>query len=178
MKKIFAIGALWAAAAIGAAAQSATPQAAKPQDPWAKLGFLLGDWVGVDTGAPGEGSGACAFAFALDKSVLVRTSWAKFPPKPGEKTGISHEDLLYIYPDGAGAFRAVYFDNEKHVISYVLSFPAKAKAVTFESDPAMKGPRYRMTYEQASDGTLKNVFAIAPPGQDFTAHVEGTLKHK
>jgi hypothetical protein len=166
-------------AAAALLAQRTAPQAAKPQDPWAKLAFLVGDWEGVGTGAPGEATGGCAFAFALDKSVLVRTNWAKFPPKPGEKTGLSHEDLLYIYPDGAAVgLRAIYFDNEKHVIAYILSFPAKADAVTFESDPAQKGPRYRMTYELAADKTLKNAFFVAIPGQDFKPYMVGTLKRK
>jgi hypothetical protein len=179
MKKAFGMMILLCGAAVFLAAQGTAPQAPKPQDPWAKLAFLVGDWVGVGTGAPGEAAGGCTFAFALDKSVLVRTNWAKFPPKPGEKTGLSHEDLLYIYPDGAaGALRAIYFDNEKHVISYIVSFPAKADAVAFESDPAQKGPRYRMTYELAADKTLKNAFFVAMSGQDFKPYTEGTLKRK
>ena len=179
MKKTFGMMILLCGAAAALLAQGAVPQATKPQDPWAKLAVLAGDWGGVGTGAPGEAAGGCAFAFALDKSVLVRTNWAKFPPKPGEKMGMSHEDLLYIYPDGAaGALRAIYFDNEKHVISYIVSFPARADAVTFESDPAQKGPRYRMTYELAADRMLKNAFSVAMPGQDFKSYMEGTLKRK
>jgi hypothetical protein len=179
MKKAFGTTVLILGAAAALLAQGTAPQAAKPLDPWGKLAFLLGDWVGIGTGAPGEAVGGSAFAFALDKSVLVRTNWAKYPPKAGEKTGLSHEDLLYIYPEGAGGgLRAIYFDNEKHVISYIVSFPAKVDAVTFESDPAQKGPRYRMTYELAADKTLKNAFFIAMPGQDFKPYTEGTLKRK
>ena len=179
MKKAFLFAPLLTLALGCLAAAAAAPQAAKPQDPWAGLSFLVGDWAGVGTGGPGEAAGGTSFAFALDKAVLVRTNWAKFPPKPGEKAGLSHEDLLYIYPGGGdGALRAIYFDNEKHVISYIVSFPAKANAVVFESDPAQKGPRYRMTYELKADASLKNVFFVAPPGQDFKAYMEGTLKKK
>jgi hypothetical protein len=159
--------------------QGAAPQTAKVQDPWAGLNFLVGEWTGVGSGAPGEATGGSSFAFGLDKSVLVRTNWAKFPPKPGEKTGVSHEDLMYFYFDaGQDGPRAIYFDNEKHVIHYLVTFPAKPNAAAFESDPAQKGPRYRITYELKADKTLKNVFLIAPPGQDFQPYVEGTLRKK
>jgi hypothetical protein len=179
MKHKFATTVLLSAAAVVLFAQGAAPQVTKTADPWAGLAFLVGEWVGVGSGAPGEASGGCAFAFALDRSVLVRTNWAKFPPKPGEKAGLSHEDLLYIYPEGStGTFRAEYFDNEKHVIHYIVSFPAKADAATFESDPSAKGPRYRMTYELAPDKTLKNTFLVAMPGQDFKPYTEGTLRKR
>jgi hypothetical protein len=159
--------------------QSAAPQAGKPADPWAKLNFLIGEWTGVGSGAPGEATGGTTFAFGLDKSILARTNRAQYPPQPGQKTGLLHEDLMYVYFDaGSDAPRAVYFDNEKHVIHYLVAFPSKPDAVAFESDPAAKGPRYRMTYELNADKTLKTVFFIAPPGRDFKPYVEGTLKRK
>ena len=45
-----------------------------------------------------------------------------------------HSDLLYIYPEGSG-FKAIYFDNEGHVIHYAISFPARQpgrRFLTFE----------------------------------------------
>jgi hypothetical protein len=159
--------------------QGAAPQSGKPTDPWAKLNFLVGEWTGVGSGAPGEATGGATFAFGLDKSVLMRTNWAKFPPKPGEKTGVSHEDLMVFYFDaGSDAPRAIYFDSEKHVLHYLVTFPSKPNAVVTESDPGQMGPRYRMTYELNADKTLKTGFFIAPPGQDFKPYLEGTLKRK
>ena len=152
-------------------------QAPKPADPWARLNFLIGEWRGVGTGAPGEAEGGTSFAFNLDKKILVRNNWAKYPPKAGEKTGLSHDDLMIIYPAGDGStFRAMYFDNEGHVIPYSLSFSQKPDAVVFETDSAQPGPRFRMTYELRPDGTLANVFWIAPPGGEFKVYVQGTLK--
>jgi len=154
-------------------------QAAKPPDPWARLNFLVGEWEGTGGGAPGAAIGGTTFAFDLDKNILARKNWAKYPPKPGEKTGLSHEDLLFIFPlPGESSMRAIYFDNESHVINYTVSFPQKGDSVIFESDPAQKGPRFRMTYELNADKTLKNVFFIAPPGQEFKPYVEGLLKKK
>lgn len=161
------------------AGEQVPAQVSQASDPWARLNFLIGEWEGVGTGAPGEAVGGTSFAYGLDKKILVRKNWAKYPPKPGEKTGISHEDLLMIYPSsGEPPFRAIYFDNESHVINYSVMFPQKADSAIFETDPAQKGPRFRMTYELAPDRTLKNVFLIAAPGEDFKVYVQGTLKKK
>jgi len=179
MKRLMLVAAVLLAGAGQIFGQAPAPQSGPPLDPWARLNFLVGEWIGVGSGAPGEGMGGTTFAFGLDKSVLVRTNWAKFPPKPGEKTGVSHEDVMYFYFEaGQDAPRAIYFDNEKHVIQYLVAFPSKPNTVMTESDPGQKGPRYRMTYELNADKTLKTVFFVAPPGQDFKPYVEGTLKRK
>jgi len=160
------------------AASAQTPPA-KPDNPWAKLNFLVGEWQGIGSGAPGEATGGTTFSFELGGKVLLRKSWAKYPPKPGEKEGLSHEDLMIIYPASGGApFRAVYFDNEGHVINYAVSFPDQANSAVFETEPGPPGPRFRLTYGLGSAGTLENVFWIAAPGGDFKAYVQGTLKRK
>jgi hypothetical protein len=154
-------------------------QAPKPADPWARLNFLVGDWEGVGTGAPGEAVGGTGFTFGLDKHVLVRKNWAKYPPKAGEKAGLSHEDLMIIYPASDGAsFRAIYFDNEGHVIHYAVSFPQSPHSAVFETDSAGQGPRFRMTYALKADGGLENVFWIAPPAGEFKVYVQGSLRKK
>jgi hypothetical protein len=161
---------------VGIASAQTTGTAGTP-DPWAQLSFLVGSWVGIGTGSPGEASGGTTFSFELQKNVLVRKNWAKFPPKPGEKAGATHEDLVYIYPStGETPFKAIYFDSEGHVIPYAASFPQKPNAVVFESEPGPPGPRYRLEYELNTDGILKNVFSVAPPGQDFKPYMQGLLK--
>jgi len=154
-------------------------QVSKPPDDWARLNFLAGEWEGVGTGVPGEAVGGTSFAFDLDKKILIRKNWAKYPPKPGEKIGLSHQDLVIIYrAPGESSFRAIYFDNEDHVINYLVRFPQKPDAVAFETDPAQKGPRFRLTYELGADGALKNVFLIAAPGEEFKVYAQGALKKK
>jgi hypothetical protein len=158
--------------------QQLTAQASKTPDPWARLSFLFGEWEGVGSGAPGEVEGGTTFALALDKNILLRKNWAKSLPKPGEKTGLTHEDLMIIYPTPDGSpYRAIYFDNEGHVINYLVSFPQKPEAAVFETEPAQKGkgPRFRLTYELSTDGTLNNVFLIAGPGEEFKVYTQGKL---
>lgn len=158
---------------------SAAAQTPKLADPWTGLNFLVGEWEGVGSGAPGEAVGGTTFAFNLDKKILIRKNWAKYPPKPGEKTGLSHEDLMIIYPSADGSsFRAVYFDNEGHVIHYTVAFPQAPNSAVFETDSAQQGPRFRMTYELKSDKGLENTFWIAPPGGEFKVYVQGSLRRK
>jgi hypothetical protein len=67
-------------------------------DNWDPFRFVLGDWTGAGSGTPGEGTGAFSFKPELNGKILVRRSRADYPPKPGEKNGTSHEDLLIVYP--------------------------------------------------------------------------------
>jgi len=176
LKRLSMIG-LAAVLAVGvASAQTQTPQ---PADAWARLNFLVGDWQGVGSGAPGEAVGGTTFAFGLDKKILIRKNWAKYPAKPGETSGLSHEDLMIIYPAADGSsFRAIYFDNESHVIPYAVTLPQKPNAAVFETEAGQPGPRFRLTYELNADSVLENVFWIAAPGGEFKVYVRGSLKRK
>jgi len=150
-------------------------QTAAAKDPWAPLQFLVGTWIGEGSGEPGpSGTGGSTFFFELDKQILVRNNWAKYPPRPGEKTGISHEDLMIIYPDSSGAaMRAIYFDNEEHVIEYSVQ-PAGSDVV-FESAGSPSTPSYRLTYTSTGADHAKLKFEIAPPGKSFATYIEASV---
>ena len=92
-----------------------------------QLEFLLGKWTAVDTAK--NSSGAFSFELELNKKIIVR-----------HNTAPDHEDLLVIYIEDET--RAVYFDNEGHVIHYKVSVPSENRAV-FESGGT---PKYRLTY--------------------------------
>jgi hypothetical protein len=150
-----------------------------PANPWARWQFLVGSWEGTGSGEPGEGAGTFSFAYELDGKILVRRSRVDYPPKPGEKTGLTHQDLVIVYPSSEGSsFRAIYFDTEGHVINYLVTFPEKQPAVVFESDPSQPGPRYRLTYDADAKGILAVTFSIAPPGGPFKVYVAGTSRRK
>jgi hypothetical protein len=152
---------------------------AQTEDRWKPFQFLLGSWAGVGSGKPGEASsGSTTFSYDLAKKIIVRKNKAEYPPKAGEKKGQVHEDLLIIYPQtGASQFRAIYFDNEGHVINYGISFPAERSAV-FESETIEQQPRFRLTYETTKDGQLSVQFFVAPPGGELKPYVKGLLKRQ
>lgn len=140
---------------------------AQTDDPWKKLDFLLGDWVGVagekDTQL-GAGQGAFSFQSELNRKIIVRHNQARY------ESGASHDDLMVIYLDAPNDTpRAMFFDTEGHVIRYGLAFPAPNRVV-FESDGSQRGPRYRLTYWM-ENGSLNGRFEISGPAGDYKVYL-------
>ena len=72
--------------------------------------------------------------------------------------------------------KAMYFDNEGHVIHYDVSTP-KLESVVFLSSLG-QGPRYRLAYELA-DGVMTGKFQMQMPGQtDWHTYLEWSGGHK
>jgi hypothetical protein len=145
-------------------------------DPWARWRFLLGEWTGTGAGDPGAGSGGSTFALELDGRILVRHNRADYPATP-ERAAVAHRDLLIVYPGTCDSlFRAIYFDNEGHVIPYRVLVPAQGGHAIFDSEASEPGPRFRLTYEAQADSGLEVVFFMAPPGGELKRYVAGTLR--
>jgi hypothetical protein len=143
---------------------------------WAPLQFLAGSWKGIGSGEPGSGEGGFTFDFDLGSRIMVRKNWATYAPKPGQAE-VRHEDLMIVYPEPADSrLHAVYFDNEGHVIRYVVLPGSRSNSVAFESDAMQPGPRYRLDYDLDDKGELTIAFSIAPPGQPFKTYTKGTAR--
>ncbi len=144
-------------------------------DPFASLRFLLGTWVGEGGGQPGRASGEATFSLELDGHALARTSWAQGPAAPG-RPAARHEDRLTLYPEG-GRLRALYVDNDGHVIHYTVV--ATADGAEFLGDPG-PGPRFRLTYRRTGAETVSLAFDIAPPGKPeaFATYLRADMRRK
>jgi hypothetical protein len=144
---------------------------------WDAWQFLIGEWVGEGGGTPGQGSGVLTFRFDLQAQVLIRENHVDFPAT-SDRPAFTHDDLTVIYPDLSGSMRAIYFDNEGHVIAYAVS--STADTIVLVSEPEPNAPRFRTTYAQQEKGTVFTRFEIAPPGDPdaFALYVEGTSKRK
>src|SRR4051812_47798197 len=107
----------WSASFIVAMALlGSSVRAASDQDPWSSYRFLLGQWTGEGSGQPGQGKGEFTFALELEGKVLVRRNLNQIATGPGRPPTV-HEDLMVVYPaDKNQPLRAIYFDNEGHVI--------------------------------------------------------------
>lgn len=149
------------------------------KDPWAAYRFLLGDWEGEGDGKSGVNKGQFTFALELDGKILVRKNRAEVPAPKG-RPAATHEDLLIVYAADGKANKAIYFDNESHVINYTPTFSQDGRTLTFLSDAAPKSPRFRLTYTQAENGRLTIEFAMAPPGKEdgFKTYVKGVARKK
>lgn len=146
-------------------------------DHWAPFQFLIGSWSSPVSGQPGEGvTGSSTFSYDLNQKVIIRKSRAEFAPGPEEQAGFIHEDLLVIYRlPGEAQPRAIYFDNEGHVIHYEISFPDRQPGIVFESASQNGIPHARLTYETDKDGALHTEFFVEAPGGELVSHVKGIL---
>lgn len=151
-----------------------TPLARAADTPQKSLQFLLGKWKGSGSGAPGQGAGSFSFEPDLQGRVLVRRAHTEYPAANGRPAAV-HDDLMIVYADQS---RAVYFDNEGHVIHYAVQVAADGREATFTSTDPLPAPLFRLTYKQLSPGELNVAFAIAPSGKasDLKQYVSGSVK--
>ena len=143
---------------------------------WQPLRWLIGDWTATGGGDPGQGFGGFSFHEDLQGQVLIRKNFSQYPATAG-KPAYRHDDLMVIYPAGRD-FKAEYFDNEGHVIHYAVSASSDGNTITFVSDEAAPGPRFRLSYHKNSENTLAGTFEIAPPGKPdgFAKYLEWTAQ--
>jgi hypothetical protein len=155
-------------------------QQAKTTDGWDAWRFLVGEWTAEGGGAPGRGMGTFSFHFDLDGRILVRNNRVDYPATK-DRPAFSHQDLMVIYAEGRGtSTRAIYFDNEGHVIHYTAEFSQDRNSWTFLSDAVPSAPRFRLAYTRSKNGMLTAKFEISPPGKpdSFSTYVEGTARRK
>lgn len=154
------------------------PVAAHPQtkssDEWKPLAWLIGDWAGSGSGPPGQGAGSFSFQPDLQGKILIRKSFAEYPATV-DKAAYRHDDLMVIFREGE-SFKAIYFDNEGHVIRYTINVSADAAKAVFTSDGATGAPSFRLTYEKTSETALAGKFEIAPPDRPFSTYLEWTAR--
>lgn len=143
----------------------AQTRASAPADPLQGLQFLQGTWQ-AQTQGNGSGpavSGTYVFRRELGGHVLARHSSSDACKGPAD-FDCDHHDLLYVYQDSPGQpLKAIYFDNEGHVIHYDVLTPTPAQ-VMFLSDSSQPGPRFRLTY-QLSNAVMSGKFQMQMPGQ-------------
>jgi hypothetical protein len=135
---------------------------AQPADPWKPLQFLGGEWIGEGAGSPGESTGACSFAFDLQRKVLIRKSYAESPRS-------RHDDLMVVFLESKN-LKAIYFDSEDHVIRYTVE--AGPDLVRFINE------QYRLTYRKSGEDKLLMDFDVGAPGKPLSNYLHATLRRK
>jgi hypothetical protein len=159
--------------AVSIAAPASPAQSPSPavHDPWQPFAFLIGTWEAETGGgtAAAKVIGLYSFAPELNNHILARRSGNANCKAPAS-FDCEHSDLLYLYPQGP-SIKAIYFDNEGHVIHYDVTTPTATSAI-FLSDSATPGPQFRLVYER-KDSILSGKFQMRMPGQsEFNSYLE------
>jgi hypothetical protein len=154
-------------------------QVPSPPD-WDAWQFILGDWLGEGGGyLPAEGSGNFSFYLDLQDSIIVRKNHSDIPAT-NDHSAYSHDDLMIIYQEPGKSVRAIYFDNEGHIINYTVTFSKEQNSLIFLSDINASEPRFRITYIKDQNDTLTVIFERAPQKNPevFSLCLEGVAQKK
>ena len=110
-------------------------------------------------------------AFPYDEKILIRKSHSEYP-QAENKPAVIHEDLMIVYPDPTGKqSKAIYFDNEGHIINYTIAY--FDKSITFTSHKILNVPIFRLTYTLLDKETVNTKFEMSQDGEKFTTYIEG-----
>jgi hypothetical protein len=116
--------------------------------------------------------GTYTFNPELKHHVLVRHSGSPAACKGPRNYDCGHSDLLYVYEEPENqSLKAIYFDNEGHVIHCEVSAP-NSTTVIFSSEQSPSGPQFRLIYE-LEDAVMSGKFQIRGPGQaEWNSYLE------
>jgi hypothetical protein len=157
----------------------AAGQSAAAPDSFKALSFLEQDWEANTNGHGGVDSvGTYTFRRELGGHVLARRSTSDAACKGPATFDCEHSDVLYVYEEMPGQpLKAIYFDNEGHVLHYSVTTPTATSAV-FLTDASQPGPAFRLSYE-LKDGTMFGKFQSRMPGQtEWKSYLEWSGKKK
>lgn len=151
-------------------AQTAPGVDAKP-GPWKGLSFLEGTWEAKANGNGVSTSGVYSFNRELGGHIMARHSTTDPNCKGPAAFDCEHGDLLYVFEEMPGQpLKAIYFDNEGHVIHYDVTTPT-ATSVMFLSE-AGPGPQFRLMYE-LKGAVMSGKFEMHMPGPgDWRTYLE------
>jgi hypothetical protein len=151
---------------------------APAHNPFESLSFLEGTWgATVQNSATVSSTGRYTFVRELDGHVMARHGTLDPNCKAPTTFDCAHGDLLYVFQEAPGSeLKAIYFDNEGHVIRYDISTPSPTSAVFLS--PAGQGPQFRLSYDLKS-GVMTGKFQIHIPGQsDWRTYLEWSGKRE
>lgn len=134
-------------------------------EPWKELAFLEGTWEArTQAGsAAAQADGTYTFKFELKRHLLARYS-ALAACKGPKRFDCMHSDLFYVYQEAEGQLlKAIYFDNEGHVIHYAVSVTGPTEVI-FVSDPAAAAPQFQLVY-RLRNAVMSGKFQMRMPGQ-------------
>jgi hypothetical protein len=143
---------------------------------WEPWQFVLGTWKGEAKGFVAEGTGEFTFKYDLDRKILIASSSQPFAASP-DRPAFTYKSLLIVFLHGLTP-RAMLYDNDGHSLSYSVKLSDNPREVTFISDPEPLTPRFRFSYTDNGNDTLKIAFeaALTDKSRTFQPLVEGIAR--
>ena len=138
---------------------------ADPENPWAPVRFLVGDWEGDSEGQPGKGRVKRTYRFVLGDNFLHERNVSTYPPQPKNEKGEVHEHWSFFSFDHARhtlVFRQ--FHQEGFVNQYVMAVGSPAGTVVFETEALENIPagwKARETYRLVPPDEFVETFELA-----------------
>ncbi len=168
---------------LAAGAYALAEQEAAPVDPFKDVRFLVGSWVGHETGAAGIGRGERVYEFILQGKYLLARNVSRFEPQEKNPRGEVHEDwAIFSYDEARQELVLREFHSEGFVNQYVRERAGEAgKKLVFVSESVENGPpglHARVTLSREGPDAFHEVFELAPPGKDFRPLLENHWKRR
>lgn len=152
-------------------AQAPAPKA----DPLAPLRFLIGEWQGVASGQPGEGTALRSYETILKDRFIQERNTSTYPPQARNKAGEMHEhQSLFSYDGARKAILFRQFHQEGFVITYALNPSLSTTSrLVFDSEQVENVPRTwraRETYDLVSADEFTETFELAQGDKPYAVY--------
>lgn len=157
-------------------------QPATPEDPWAPVRFMAGDWGGESEGQPGRGTVARTYRFALGDRFLHERNVSTYPPQPKSEKGEVHEHWSFFSRDRARRTLVLrQFHQEGFVNQYVLVPGGAPGTVVFETEALENVPqgwKARETYTVISADEFVETFELASASAPYEVYSQTRFKRR
>jgi hypothetical protein len=139
---------------------------------WQPMEFLIGSWIGDETGKAGIGKGNRSYQFIMNKKYIKMENISRFEPQEKNPEGETHKDMTIFSKDKIrNLIVARQFNIEGYVNTFVLdtlnSDNRKLIFVTESTENSPPGFKARLTYKIISKDEFTEIFELAPSGKDF-----------
>jgi hypothetical protein len=148
-------------------------QSGSAKDPFRSLAFLQGTWTAntnTNGSAGATATGTYTFALDLKGHALQRTSSVDKCNGPNS-FDCQHHDQLTIYANPSGTLKALYIDNEGHVIDYTIATPDPTTAI-FTSEGPAAAPHFKLIYHLDGKMMIGKFQGATPGSTDFHSYLE------
>ena len=176
MKKIVWITALLCGATMTSAADQVP-------DPWQRVRFMIGAWVGEASGEPGSGKVERQYALILGDRFIEERNTSTYDAKAGKPPEVHEHRAFFSYDRARKTLMLRQFHEESFVNLYALNEEqSSAGKLVFESiqfENFSNEWRARETYEVLSPDEFVEIFELKAPGnKDYQVYSRNHFKRR